>query len=318
MYHFQRRRNGTTSLLDRYSERMGVIVDRNLAEQALVAARQNAEQLAKTAHAAMLEAQAADRAKTEFLANVSHELRTPLNAIIGFSDFMMSGVLGPDNADKHEEYTRDINDSGRHLLGLINDILDVSKIEAGQLDLDCEAFVVEDIMSSCATLIDKRVKEGGLRLSVVSPAAPITIFADKRKLKQIVLNLLSNAVKFTPADGEVVLSWSVDEESALCIRVFDTGIGIPPDQIDRAMEPFIQIDNYLCKTYEGTGLGLPLSRALTELHGGTFSIESAVGVGTVGTVRLPPERVGDGRMAIPPVEAVEPEDKLATKGTSAQ
>lgn len=299
MYSKSHRGTKPKSLLDSYSQRLGVVIARNLAEQALVAAKQDAERSAVVAHSAMLKAQAADRAKLEFLANVSHELRTPLNAIIGFSDMMMHGLLGSRQVEKQLEYTKDINESGRHLLGLINDILDVAKIEAGKLELDENGFPLNDMITSCVTIVKERSQEKRQILLVDVPEASPTLFADERKLKQVLINLLSNAVKFTPEGGSIVLSWAYEPGASLDIKVFDTGIGIPVEHIATAMEPFQQIENYLSKTYEGTGLGLPLSKALMELHDGTLVIDSAVNVGTVATMLLPSARVQPGYEAEP-------------------
>ena len=198
-----------SSLLQRYCSQLGMIVERNRAEMALFAAKNEAEIAADKARKAMLEAQAADRAKTEFLANMSHELRTPLNAIIGFSEMMT--LLGHEAKSKFLEYARDISASGHHLLELINDILDLAKIEAGKLELDEQNVDVEKVIDACLTIIKERAQERSLELSYnVSRDLPL-LCADERKLKQILINLLSNAVKFTPAGGRVTLRAFIDQ-----------------------------------------------------------------------------------------------------------
>ncbi len=280
-----------STLLGRYSARLGSIAERNRAEMALLAAKQDAVQAAMRARTAMVEAQAANRAKTEFLANMSHELRTPLNAIIGFSEFMARGLPGLDRLDKYGEYAGYIHESGCHLLDLINDILDLSKIEAGKLDLDENPVDVADTVRSCLTIIKERAHEAGLKLYYEVPDGTPALIADERKLKQILINLLSNAVKFTPAGGKVVLQAALEPDQTFAFKVVDTGIGIAKDDIPKALSPFTQIDSDLHRSYEGTGLGLPLSKALAELHGATLTVESELGRGTAVAVRFPPRRL---------------------------
>jgi signal transduction histidine kinase len=226
----------------------------------------------------------ANRHKSEFLANMSHELRTPLNAVIGFSSALEEQMFGDLNP-KQMEYVRDIHSSGQHLLSLINDILDLAKIEAGRMELDVQAFDVRAALENCRTLIRERAQGHGLRL-VFDVAPDIgTWMGDERKLKQIVINLLSNAVKFTPARGEVRLAARRDEES-LAITVSDTGPGIAAKDQALVFEEFRQIGHGKGKQ-EGTGLGLSLSRRFAELHGGALTVESEVGRGSTFTVRLP-------------------------------
>ena len=270
---------------------MGRVMERNRVEIALLASKQNAEKTAQFAQNAMLEAQAANRAKTEFLANMSHELRTPLNAIIGFSDMMINGMAGPDNHDKILEYAADIHDSGHHLLELINDILDLAKIEAGKLELDEQIVDISRITKSCITLIKERAHEKGLELGVHMADDIPALRGDERKLKQILINLLSNAVKFTPEGGAVTLEATVRENDNYVIKVSDTGIGIEQDDIWKALAPFTQVDSDLARNYEGTGLGLPLTKALVELHGGILDIVSEVDVGTTVIAVFPGERI---------------------------
>ncbi len=279
------------SLLQLYGAQMGRIAERNRAELALLIAKQDAEKSAELARKAMLDAQAANRAKTEFLANMSHELRTPLNAIIGFSDMMKSRMLGPTSGDKFLEYAKDINDSGQHLLELINDILDLAKIESGKLELHEQTIDVGRITKTCLILIKERADEGCLSVHDRLPSDAPTLRADERKFKQIMINLLSNAVKFTPEGGEIVVEGQVDADRSFAIKVSDTGIGIAREDIWKAMAPFMQVESDLGRKFEGTGLGLSLTKALVELHGGTLTIDSEVGVGTTVTVRFPADRV---------------------------
>ena len=231
----------------------------------------------------------ANRTKSEFLANMSHELRTPLNAIIGFSDVMKGELFGPVGAPKYVEYVEDINDSGMHLLELINDILDLSKIEAGKTDLHEEGFNVSRVLTSCLTLVKERAKEAGVEIECDAASNLPALYADERKFKQIYINLLSNAIKFTPPGGKVVTRVWYHENDGYVLQV--TGIGIALADIPKALTPFQQIDSALNRKYEGTGLGLPLTRALVELHGGTLGLQSKVDVGTTVTVRFPADRI---------------------------
>ena len=291
MLDVRERRERRHSLLNTYCSQLGRIVERNRAEAALLAAKQEAERSAEMARAALVEAQAADRAKTEFLANMSHELRTPLNAIIGFSDMMQNGLVGADDDSKYKEYARDIHDSGQHLLEVINDILDLAKIEAGELQLHEQVVSVHRIAHSCLTIIKERAHESGLTLTHDLPEDLPAVNADERKFKQILINLLSNAVKFTPEGGRIELKAETDDAGRLAVSVIDSGIGMDEQDIPKALAPFWQVDSDLSRKYEGTGLGLPLTKALVELHGGTLTIASEVDVGTTVTVLLPASRV---------------------------
>ncbi|MCH8196871.1 MAG: hypothetical protein IH904_02205 [Proteobacteria bacterium] len=237
------------------------------------------------------EARAANRTKSEFLANMSHELRTPLNAILGFSELMGNATLGPLGNPKYQEYAKDINDSGQHLLGLIQDILDLSKIEAGKLELDEEDIDVTRAIRSCMVLVKERAKNGGVKLLTDIPDGLPALHADQRKLKQILVNLLSNAVKFTPAGGEVTLKAWWREDSGYVLQVIDTGIGIALADIPTVLSPFGQVDSRLARKYEGAGLGLPLTKSFVEMHGGSLDLQSEEGAGTTVTVRFPKERI---------------------------
>ena len=242
------------------------------------------------------QAESASRAKSEFVANISHELRTPLNAILGFAEIIRDRLLGPIGDPRYAEYARDIHSSGSHLLGIINDILDLSKVEAGRLELIDEIVDVQNIVKGVALLLRERVAAGGLHLKIDLPDTLLLLRADERKLKQILMNLLSNAVKFTPAGGEIVIRVRVERERALIIEVSDTGIGIAPKDIVRALSPFGQIDTRMSRRYEGTGLGLPLAKALAELHGGKLALESTPGEGTTVRITLPAERLVENDM----------------------
>ena len=243
--------------------------------------------------AAKEEAEMANRVKSEFLAAMSHELRTPLNAIIGFSEIIASETLGPAGSGKYRDYAVDIHDSGQHLLALINDLLDLSKVESGLDEILEDDIDIADLARSVFILVEKRAAAGGIALRLdLADGLPV-LRADERKLKQILVNLLSNAVKFTEAGGAVTLRIACPDGSGHVFRVIDTGIGIAPEDIDKAFSQFGQVDSDLNRKYQGTGLGLPLTKALVELHGGTLDLESEIGVGTTVTVELPAERVVD-------------------------
>src|SRR6266571_8338908 len=236
-------------------------------------------------------AETANRAKSSFLATMSHELRTPLNAIIGFSDMMKSQVLGEIGNERYHPYIDNIHDSGAHLLQIICDILDLSKAESGKLDLDEELFDLRDVVRSVRQLTSGRIEAGGLTEKINLPPDLPPLRGDERKIKQVLLNLVSNALKFTPPGGTIELSVNFNHQSGLVLIVADTGIGIPQEDIERVLKPFEQVDSSLSRQHEGTGLGLPLVRAMIELHGGTVTLKSMVGVGTQVILTLPPERL---------------------------
>jgi two-component system cell cycle sensor histidine kinase PleC len=235
-------------------------------------------------------AQAQTEQKSQFLANISHELRTPLNAIIGFSEIIKNEVIATIHDQKYHTYINDINSAGVHLLSLINDILDFSKAEAGKLELDVSEINVNKTVQNCLRLVMPRAEAGNVQLIDMMPKDHSTIITDSKKFKQIILNLLSNAVKFTPDGGSVTVKmWRDITNNSCTFEISDTGIGIAPKDISKAMSPFGQIDNTLKRKYEGTGLGLPLTKKLVELMGGKFSIESVVGEGTTISFSLPNE-----------------------------
>ena len=237
------------------------------------------------------EARAADRAKSEFLAAMSHELRTPMNAVLGFSEIIKDETFGPVGNVQYRDYAKDIHDSGKHLLGLINDILDLSKIESGTDDLCEDNIEISKIIRSALKLVGQRAEQGAVKLELELQDQLPALRADERKLKQILVNLLSNAIKFSDAGGEVAIWVWCRKGSGHVFQIIDTGIGIAPEDIPNALSRFGQIDAGLNRQYEGTGLGLPLTKALVERHGGTLDLQSQVGVGTTVTVRFPAERV---------------------------
>ena len=239
------------------------------------------------------EAQAANRAKSEFLANMSHELRTPLNAVIGFSEVMREGVFGPLGDQRYTDYASDIHDSGSHLLGLINDILDLSKVEAGHLVLHDETVDLGEVITACHKLIEAPARKAELALNVTyAPDLP-KLHADKMKLKQILLNLMSNAVKFTPRGGRVDVEAKRLADGRIEVVVADTGIGMKASDIPHVLEPFQQVASTMARKHQGTGLGLPLVKGLIDLHDGDLRLESAEGKGTTATIHLPVSRVAD-------------------------
>ena len=227
----------------------------------------------------------ANRHKSEFLANMSHELRTPLNAIIGFSEVLDERYFGELN-EKQADYVKDIHSSGRHLLQLINDILDLSKIEAGRMELDVGDFDLPAALQNALTLVKERAQRHGIELGLKVDAGLGTFRADERKFKQIMLNLLSNAVKFTPEGGKVGVAAKLNG-SALEVSVSDTGVGIAPEDQSIVFEEFKQVGRDYTRKAEGTGLGLALTRRFVELHGGAISLSSTLGKGSTFTFTLP-------------------------------
>ena len=236
----------------------------------------------------------ANRVKSEFLANMSHELRTPLNAVIGFSDTMKEEIFGPLANDKYKDYAASINDSGRHLLDLINDILDVSVIEAGKLELQEERLDLRELARASFLLVKERSEQARVKISNnVSENLP-KLQGDERRMKQVLLNLLSNAIKFTPEKGKVSLDAQIDDDGSLMLSVSDTGIGISAENIEKALQPFGQVDSSLNRKFEGTGLGLSITKGLVEAHGASLDIISMPEKGTTVSVRFPAERVFSG------------------------
>jgi PAS domain S-box-containing protein len=236
-----------------------------------------------------LEAESANRAKTEFLANISHELRTPLNAILGFSEIMEGALLGP-LSERYQSYAADIHKSGQYLHGLVTNILDLSRIEMNEVHLDEEVVEVGELVESCINMLRMRADEQAVRLEArAAPDLP-PIRCDRLRLKQALINLVANAIKFTPKYGRVSISAKLDGDG-LALSVSDTGIGMRPEDIPRALEAFRQIEPQVNRRHEGVGLGLALTKALVERHGGRLELTSAPGAGTTATIHLPAERV---------------------------
>jgi two-component system cell cycle sensor histidine kinase PleC len=272
-------------LIEGEKRQLATIVDLRKSQQALRLQTAELADLAQKYAEEKTRAEEANAAKSKFLANMSHELRTPLNAIIGFSEIMESGMFGPLGAEKYVEYSRDIRESGEYLLDVINDILDMSKIEAGGIRLTPEIVALEPILADCLRVISTRAGEKKLLLD--ADVAPETLLlADRRAVKQIALNLLSNAVKFTPEGGAVSVCGR-RRGGMITIAIRDNGIGIPKQALHGLGRPFEQVESQLTKRHQGSGLGLAIAKSLVELHGGAMRIRSKLGRGTTVVVRLP-------------------------------
>jgi len=239
----------------------------------------------------LLEADKANKSKSEFLANMSHELRTPLNAIIGFSDILKKQMFGPLGNVKYREYSKDINNSGMHLLAIINDILDLAKAESGKLEPTIEESDLAECLDSCIRMCRGRAEAGDVQLKLGEVTSPTYALVDRRLIFQAILNLVSNAIKFTPPGGMVVLSLSSSELDGVKIEVRDTGIGIAPEDLERVLIPFEQVEASHSRSKGGTGLGLPYAKQLVEMHDGKLHIASELGKGTTITITLPRNRL---------------------------
>jgi two-component system cell cycle sensor histidine kinase PleC len=245
----------------------------------------------QTLRDAKVQAEMASRAKSDFLANMSHELRTPLNAIIGLSEMIKAEMLGPVANEQYRTYAGDINSSGLHLLGIINEILDLAKVEAGRMDLDIRPLNLADIARDVLRILRTQAEALGLMVEVsIAPDFP-RVHADEQAIRRILFNLLSNAFKFTPNGGRVVVTLQQDPDGAVEISVADTGIGIAAENLPKLMQPFVQLDNVYKRKFQGAGLGLALVRSLVERHGGSVTIDSALDKGTRITIRLPGDLV---------------------------
>ena len=258
------------------------VKEQNEALLAAVAARQ------EVLHAA--------QAKEHFFANMSHEFRTPLNAILGFSEVLKEEMFGPLANDRYREYAEIIHKSGSHLLNLINDVLDMAKVDAGKLEMHFEPVQLFKVISDCVRVVGQQAKQSNIGICIKLYDGIEWLEADDKRLRQMLLNLLSNAVKFTRDGGEIRVS-AFRRGKSIAVSVSDTGVGIKPDDIPKVLEPYAQIDSDMGRKHDGTGLGLPLVKELAELHGGTLSIESAIGVGTTVMITLPSEHASPARLA---------------------
>jgi two-component system cell cycle sensor histidine kinase PleC len=282
MLRLQQSRREQPSPLARYSETLGELMLRRQTELAMMAAK--------------AESDLANRAKSAFLGTVSHELRTPLNAIIGFSDLLKTPGSGDDALAKTVDYATYIGDAGRHLLEVVSDILDISKIESGAFTLNLERCAIAKIIGDCLPLVAERIEQKKQVLEVRIEKRIPQIDVDARRVRQILINLLSNANKFTPERGRLMLVARANKDGGVTVAVVDSGIGMTPAEIEVAMTPFGQIQSHLSRTQEGTGLGLPIARGLARQHGGDLYLESEPGEGTSAVLTLPgAEGGGRGR-----------------------
>jgi two-component system, cell cycle sensor histidine kinase PleC len=289
------------SLMSEFSDHFGIAVTRHKSSVALRAAK--------------TEAELASKAKSEFIANMSHELRTPLNAVIGFSEMLQHKTSK--DPERVREYAGYINEAAEHLLALISSILDVSKIQAGKLQVDRSHIDPDPIVRSCLLITEVKAREKGITVEASLPEGPLSVYADPLRLKQVLINLMSNAVKFTPDNGKVMISVTPGSDE-MSIEISDNGVGMTTNEIETAMRPFGQVEQGFNKKYEGTGLGLPISAALVGLHGGRLTVESDKGNGTRVTVLLPKSGPGQHRdegagIVVPPAPANAP---ASTNGTA--
>jgi two-component system cell cycle sensor histidine kinase PleC len=273
MLRLAQQRRASLSPLARYSETLGELMLRRQTELAMMAAK--------------AESDLANRAKSAFLGTVSHELRTPLNAIIGFSDLIRMAKSGDEDTAKSIDYASYIGDAGRHLLAVVSDILDISKIESGAFTLDLEECSIAKIVAECLPMVASRIEAKQQRLDVRVERRIPRLKVDARRLKQILINLLSNANKFTPEGGLITLAARANKDGGAITAVVDTGVGMAPDEIDVALTPFGQVQSHLSRNQEGTGLGLPIARGLARQHGGDLYLESEPGAGTAAVLTLP-------------------------------
>ena len=272
MLQISRRAMPDGSVVSVYSD----ITDLKASERKLIQARSQAEM--------------ANHAKSEFLANMSHELRTPLNAIIGFSEIIAHELFGPLGNEKYRDYMKDIHQSSLHLLSIINDVLDMSKIEAGKLELSKEPLNIRHLIGEVIRMMRERADSRGVGLVTKLSDEEVEIWADERAMKQIFLNLLSNAIKFSRDGGEVCIRVISDEPGLAVVEFEDHGIGMNEEELERALQPFGQAKPSTTRNYGGTGLGLPITKGLIEAHGGKLAIESRAGQGTIARISLPTER----------------------------
>ena len=265
---------GDLEFMRLFARWIGAVLERDLSEREI--------------RTAQIDAETASRAKTEFLAMMSHEIRTPLTVILGFSEVIRDQIFGPIGSPTYAEYAADIHTSGHHLLDVVNDILDITKIEAGKMEIAPELIKPAALLATTLRLVRERALRRELAIDCTAPENLPLLWADPRAAKQILFNLLFTAIKFTPEHGRISVTASATDAGGLALTVADTGIGIAPDQLQRVLRPFERIDNRYARKTGGTGLGLPLVKALTELHGGDLTIDSAPGLGTTITIRFPP------------------------------
>jgi signal transduction histidine kinase len=277
------------AFLENYCSRLGTLLEARYTGLALLAAKKEADAAAKHANEAMLEAKAADLAKTRFLANMAHELRTPLNAIIGFSEIIKLDAIQA--KERYPQYAEYIHDAGILLLDIINGLLDLARIQAGRVALDEQIVAVGDLIQSAVRTIAPIVQRKSIYVYYEPAQGSTLIWVDQTKFRQIILNILSNGVKFTEPKGSILITSVMDVRGDLVISIKDTGIGNSPEHLERVLSPFEQVADHLTKENEGTGLGLPIARALIELHGGNLTLSSDLGIGTTVALRLPSERI---------------------------
>ena len=277
------------TFLENYCSRLGTLLEARYTGLALLAAKQEADAAAKHANEAMLEAKAADLAKTRFLANMAHELRTPLNAIIGFSEIIKLDAIQA--KERYPQYAEYIHDAGILLLNIVNGLLDLARIQAGRVALDEQIVAVGDLIQSAVRTIAPIAQRKSIWVDYEPAQGSTLICVDQTKFRQIILNILSNSVKFTEPKGSILVTSAMGGRGDLVISIKDTGIGIRPEHLERVLSPFEQVADHLTKENEGTGLGLPIARALIELHGGNLTLSSDLGIGTAVALRLPPERI---------------------------
>lgn len=249
--------------------------------------RQCLEESQRYSYELYQQAQAASKAKSDFLAVISHELRTPLNAVIGFSDIMSCEMLGPLGTPQYKEYAQDISSSGRHLLEIINDIIDFTKLESGTQTLHQADVDLIDVARTCLKMVTQKAGERNVHLALETPIKPLIISIDERLIRQAIINLLTNAIKFSDSGGYVAVTIDTDDENCPWIAVTDTGIGIAPENLSRIFQPFVQVEDAMTRNFDGMGLGLPLVKQIIELHHGTVSVNSVQGKGTTVTLLFP-------------------------------
>jgi len=274
------------SLIDDYCVQLGSLLDRRHTERALRGARQNAERAARLAEEALQQAQAAERAKTNFLANVTHELRTPLNAIIGFSEIIENTPPSAENV----AYGKYIHEAGSRLLGIVNDVLTLARIEAGKLELDEQIASLDEVLRVSIRALADEAESKAITIKY-EPASDYLVLCDPSKIKQAFVHLLSNAVKFNVESGSIRISMGLDATGDVVVSIRDTGCGIPAEDLERVLEPFGQVEDHLTRQNEGVGLGLPLARAMIGLHDGELTLTSELRIGTLVDVRIPARRL---------------------------